>query len=69
MFMSDNPVRDAESYYARMEEETERRPKCECCGFPIIEDRAFRIGRMLYCEDCMIDEFAVDVDDLMEEEW
>lgn len=69
MFMSDNPVRDAENYYAQMEEETERRPKCDRCGYPIIEDTAFRIDRMIYCEDCMRDEFAVDVDDLIEEEW
>lgn len=68
-YYTDNPVRDAERYYGKLEDETERRPKCECCGFPIIEDTAYRIGRTFYCEDCMLDEFAVDVEDLMEEEW
>ncbi len=63
---TDNPVRDAENYYAEMEEETSKRPICDCCGFPIIEDTAYRIGGMIYCEECMKDECAVDVEDLME---
>lgn len=69
MFYSDNPIRDAENYYARMEEETAKRPVCDCCGYPIIGDICYRIDGDLYCEDCMRDEFSVNVDDLMDEEF
>lgn len=69
MFYSDDPIRDAEHYYANMEEETAKRPVCACCGFHIVDDVCFRIDGDLYCEDCMHDEFAVNVDDLMDEEF
>ncbi len=50
---TDDPVADAERYFAEQDEELEKLPKCCECGEPIQTDTYYEFDGDLYCEDCM----------------
>jgi hypothetical protein len=58
MNWTDNPVRDAERYSNRMDEDFEddeetRRPVCCECEQEITEDHYYVFDCMAYCPDCV----------------
>lgn len=55
MYMSDDPVRDAERYMADLDKKLERRPVCDCCGRHIQDDFAFHYKGVWLCVRCMYD--------------
>lgn len=67
MYRSDNPVLDAERYYAAAEAARARRPRCSCCGYPIDDDTCFNIDGYIYCEDCLRTFHEVKTESLMED--
>lgn len=54
MIWTDNPVRDAERYFADQEEELSRLPKCDGCGVPLY-DHYFDADGDRLCDDCFHD--------------
>lgn len=65
MYYSDNPVRDAERYYNNLEKQAEQLPVCSECGYRIDGEIAFEIGGGYICEDCLIENHRVWVEDLI----
>lgn len=53
MLRTDNPIRDAASYYERQERQTASLPKCELCGEAIQDDYAYELDCGLVCPDCL----------------
>lgn len=59
MIWTDDPVRDAERYSSRLDEDTEdpedeqARPVCCECEQEIIEDHYYVFDCMAYCPDCV----------------
>lgn len=62
MSWTDDPVRDFLQKDAQGAAEEARRPVCSCCGEPIYDSVAYRIGGKLFCESC-IDDARVYLDD------
>ena len=62
---TDDPVRDAERYFAEQDRQLERLPKCSCCGNPIQQDHVVCIGGKLYCDSCIADYFTHDIEEFM----
>lgn len=58
---SDNPIRDAESYYSSQESELESLPECAECGCKIQQETALKIGGDFYCDEC-IEKLRVAID-------
>lgn len=52
LIRTDNPVRDAERYFAEQDEKMEKCPKCCCCGQHIQEKFAVCNDGDWYCEEC-----------------
>lgn len=52
MYYTDNPIADAERYYADQEKELNKLPKCSECGERIQDDFLWNISGELYCPDC-----------------
>ncbi len=50
---TDDPVRDAERYFAEKDAELEKLPKCSECGEPIQSDYYWEFDGELYCESCL----------------
>ncbi len=50
---TDDPVRDAENYWAEKYEELEKLPECGMCGEHIQEEHCYEIDDKLICEDCL----------------
>lgn len=48
---------------ARLEE---RLPVCECCGEVIRDEHYYEVDWEIYCEECMIEKFRRNTDDLLE---
>lgn len=67
LYYSDDPVRDAERYYADQEKKLERLPQCFFCGYPCQGEKAYLIQDKWVCEDCIKD-FSVYLDDYLEDE-
>ena len=65
MFYTDNPVCDAERYYAKREEEAEKLPECSECGEKITDEYCYEINDEYICEKCMKDNHRKDVDMLI----
>ena len=63
MEWSNDPVVDAERYYAKREKEYAESYKCEHCGH-VLKNKAYDINGSLLCDNCVDDIFGVDVDDL-----
>ena len=55
MFYTDNPARDAENYYQKLEEELKKSPCCDGCGFHIQDEYLYKIDGNVFCFDCMMD--------------
>ena len=55
MYMSDDPVMDAERYMAAQEQKLARRPVCKCCGHHIQDDSAFHYEDVWLCLNCVDD--------------
>ena len=55
MYYSDDPGRDFDRWDRAQAKLLERLPVCECCGDPIQQDDAVRIGGAWYCDDCIDD--------------
>lgn len=66
MFWTDDPVADAERYYAAKEDELEKLPKCDYCGHPITDDHCYDFGDEVICESCLNDHFKKHIDDYIE---
>jgi hypothetical protein len=57
---TDDPIADAERYYASLEEKAKDLPLCSQCGERIYEDYAYMIEGDYVCEDC-IDKFRISI--------
>ena len=68
MYYSDNPVRDAERYYNDLEKQAEKLPVCSECGYRIDGEKAFEFNGEYICEDCLIENHRVWVEDLISQE-
>ena len=66
MIWTDNPVRDAERYFAEQEEELQGLPECDMCGQPIQGPHVYEIFGQRLCDDC-ITSCRWDIDEYMEE--
>ena len=55
MYYTNDPVADAERYYADREKQLESRPICEHCGEHITDDFMFEINGFNVHEDCITD--------------
>lgn len=54
MFMiTDDPVADAERYFAERDEALTVLPICSCCGERIQEDELYDFDGDLVCEECL----------------
>lgn len=59
MMWTDDPVRDAENYYADREERSADLPECNYCDNKIFDDYFYRIKGENICPSCLR-EFIVD---------
>ena len=66
-YRTDDPVADAERYFAAQESELRKRPECEVCGNPIQSETCFHIDGVFYCHHCMEAHFEVPTEDYIEE--
>ena len=66
MPFSDDPVRDAEQYYARQDRELERRPVCDECGHHIQADHFYWNDGKRICPECLETYYRKEVEDYME---
>ena len=58
MMWTDNPVRDAMQYDMEQEEKDRQCLHCAICGTTIWDgEDYFDVDDLIYCEDCMMDEF------------
>ena len=55
MYITDNPVRDAERYEAEREEALQSLPVCCECGEHIQDDFCYEFDGELICPDCLKD--------------
>ncbi len=62
-FFTDDPVADAERYYAEQEREWEKRPKCSICDETIGDEYCYEINDELICQECLDENFRKCVDD------
>ena len=63
MIFTDEPVADAERYYAEQQAKLERLPVCDYCKEHIQDDYYYEIGNECLCEDCLNEHFRKDVED------
>ena len=68
MVYTDDPIRDAETYYNNIEMELLKRPRCSICYERIQDEYAFKIDNEYICTSCFTDEFYVRVEDEIEYE-
>ena len=66
VFWSDDPVADADRYFAEKERELERLPVCECCGEPIQQEKAVYYNDSWFCEDCEDEAWQTIREDFLE---
>ena len=62
MIFTDDPVADAERYYAEQQAKLDKLPVCSDCQEPIQEEYCYEIGREILCEDCMNHRYQVTTD-------
>lgn len=53
MYFTDDPVADADRYFAEKDAELERLPLCSECSEPIQDEYCFEFNDELICYDCM----------------
>lgn len=66
MFYSDDPVRDADRYWAAKEDELDKLPRCCECDEPIQSEYCFEINDELVCPGCMKDNHRKSVENFIE---
>ena len=62
MIWSSDPVADAERYDREQYNRIRRRPVCYCCDEHITDDFAYKIGKKVFCKDC-IDSFKFHIEE------
>lgn len=55
MYWTDDPVQDAERYYAEQEEKIKRLPVCADCGEHIQDEFCYEFNGEYICERCLED--------------
>ena len=63
MIFTDDPVADAERYYAEQQARLSRLPVCIHCGEKIQDDYYYDIGNEIICEECLNDIYRNDIED------
>lgn len=53
LFRTDDPVADADRYFAEQEREVQKLPKCYECENPIQTEHCYEVNDELICPDCM----------------
>lgn len=66
MFWSDDPVRDAERYFAEQDRQLERLPVCSYCEEPIQDEHFYLINGDAYCESCLDNHFRKHIEDYID---
>lgn len=56
-----------DAYEARLERESRRYPKCDCCEEPILGDFLYDLGKEILCENCMKDNYRKSTDDYLDD--
>jgi uncharacterized OB-fold protein len=59
MYRTDDPVRDAERYFSKLDEEYENGPKCEKCGEPL-DAFHYYVEDEHICEECLHEHYWVE---------
>ncbi len=67
MSYTDDPNYDYDCYCREREAEKAKYPECSCCGEYISDDFCYVIDGLIYCEECLKDEFRVLTENLMED--
>lgn len=62
-FYSDDPVADAERYFAEQDKQLQKRPICCMCDEHIQDETAYYINGEYICIGCLNDNFKIYVDD------
>ena len=52
MFLTGNPVADAERYHAEQDRKLDMLPKCSCCNEPITTEKAIYYNDQWCCRSC-----------------
>lgn len=68
MMWTDNPIADAERYYAEQEEKVKRSPKCTECGEHIQDEYFYEIDGVYICCECMKDNHKKWTEDYIDRE-
>lgn len=63
---TDDPVADAERYFAEQDREIEKLPVCADCGEHIQADHYYLINDEPICPDCLDAGYRKDTDDFFE---
>lgn len=66
MIFTDDPVADAERYYAEQQAKLDKLPVCCNCEEPIQGDYLYKIYDDIFCEDCVETLFAEAVEDYID---
>lgn len=61
---TDDPVSDADRYFAEQERELQKLPRCSECDEPIQDEFCYEINGELICERCM-NEYKKPVENYM----
>ena len=61
MYRTDDPLADFDRWEQERELMAADLPECECCG-RIIDDHYFDINGVVFCEDCLEENFRVTVE-------
>lgn len=59
-YRTDDPVADAERYFAEQERRFEELPECDYCGERITDDYYWYINGEILCEECLNSNFRKD---------
>ena len=65
-YITNDPVRDAERYFAEQDKALEKLPKCSCCGHRIQDDYHYDIDDVLICEGCLERNFRKKIEDYID---
>lgn len=63
---TDDPVADAERYFAEQDRQMERLPVCVDCDQPITDDFYYEINGECLCQNCLEAGYRKSIDDYIE---
>ena len=49
---TDDPVRDYDAWVRQEEKRMEAYPICDECGYRIVDDYVWKVGRETFCQEC-----------------